>query len=93
MSTLRAHMIVSGRVQGVGFRFTTQLKAEEFGVKGWVRNRSDGAVEIVAEGDVEKVYQFIDTIKANPSPAAHIKNVELSISEELENYKSFRTLY
>lgn len=93
MSKERVHLIVYGRVQGVGFRFTTQLKANEIGVNGWVKNREDGTVEIEAEGKVEKVDQFIDAVKANPSPVAKIESIELTICDDLKGYQSFKTLY
>lgn len=47
---VRVHAVVTGRVQGVGFRFTTVDQARRLGVQGWVRNRSDGSVEVEAEG-------------------------------------------
>ena len=47
---VRAHVIISGRVQGVFFRVETQRAAEQFGALGWVRNRPDGTVEAVFEG-------------------------------------------
>jgi acylphosphatase len=50
MADERLHATVRGRVQGVSFRYNTVLKANEFGVRGWVRNRYDGSVEVVAEG-------------------------------------------
>ncbi len=48
--TGRLHVVVSGRVQGVGFRWATEAKAVELGLNGWVRNRSDGRVEAEFEG-------------------------------------------
>lgn len=93
MKKIGARMIVSGRVQGVGFRFTSQMLANEIGITGWVRNLPDETVEIEAEGPIEKVYQFIDQIKAGPSPAANIEDVALNIYEELKHYKSFDILY
>ena len=46
----RAHIVVSGRVQGIGFRYNVQKWAQSLGLKGWVRNLVDGSVEILAEG-------------------------------------------
>ncbi|SDB90707.1 acylphosphatase [Pelagirhabdus alkalitolerans] len=90
MSELSAHLLVSGRVQGVGFRFTTQQKANEIGVVGWVKNNPDGRVEIEVEGDVESVYTFIDAIKAGPSPSAKVEDVDIDVSEEITGYRSFK---
>lgn len=60
----RLHAQVIGRVQGVNFRFYTRASAREIGVTGWVRNRSDGTVEVVAEGtpqQLEQLLQFLNT--------------------------------
>jgi acylphosphatase len=46
------HYVIGGRVQGVGFRFFSQAAASREGIGGWVRNRADGCVEVLAEGDV-----------------------------------------
>jgi acylphosphatase len=59
MANVRVRMIISGRVQGVWFRDSTRGKARELGVYGWVRNRHDGDVEVLAEGPEEKVSQLI----------------------------------
>jgi acylphosphatase len=56
------HVIYEGRVQGVGFRYTTQRVASGFRVAGFVRNREDGRVELVAEGEPEQVDGFLDAV-------------------------------
>jgi len=56
---VRAHVLVSGRVQGVFFRSETQYEAEKIGVKGWVCNLPDGRVEAVFEGEEENVKKLI----------------------------------
>ncbi len=58
--------IVSGRVQGVGFRFFAQRLARETGVRGWVRNLPDGTVETVAEGEEEQVNRYLDRLRIGP---------------------------
>lgn len=93
MTKIGAHLTVKGRVQGVGFRFTTQMKAKEIGVNGWVKNLSDGSVEMKVEGKKEPVYQFIDLVKAGPSPSAHVENVDISLYEDLQNYNDFEIVY
>jgi len=55
----RRRVFYSGRVQGVGFRFTAQHTARDFPVAGWVRNLPDGRVELVAEGDKKEVDAFL----------------------------------
>ncbi len=86
-------MIVSGKVQGVGFRYTTQMKAKEIGINGWVKNLVDGTVEIEAEGDAQKVYKFVDIIKAGPSRFIKVDNVDIETYEELKNYQDFDVVY
>lgn len=60
---------VSGKVQGVFFRASTKDMADEFGIKGFVRNESDGGVYIEAEGEAEKLKQFIDWCHRGPDRA------------------------
>ncbi|UTT43900.1 acylphosphatase [Exiguobacterium aurantiacum] len=52
------HLIVSGRVQGVGFRYFAQATALEYGITGWVRNLNDGTVELQIEGDTERLESY-----------------------------------
>lgn len=68
-STERAHVYVSGQVQGVNFRGATQDQAESLGLAGWVRNLEDGRVEAVFEGDSETVRNMIDWCENGPSSA------------------------
>ncbi|MHC9160390.1 MULTISPECIES: acylphosphatase [Exiguobacterium] len=56
-------LIVSGRVQGVGFRYFSQETAQRFGIKGWVRNLSDGTVELHVEGTANEVDAFQQALK------------------------------
>jgi acylphosphatase len=58
--------VVSGRVQGVGFRFFAERAARELGVRGWVRNLPDGSVETVAEGEEDAVSRYLARLKAGP---------------------------
>ena len=58
----RIHVLFSGQVQGVGFRFTTKLIARELGLKGFVRNLSDGRVEVICEGRVTILNEFLKNI-------------------------------
>ncbi|WP_420576316.1 acylphosphatase [Ekhidna sp.] len=65
---------VTGRVQGVFFRASTKEKADELGVKGWVRNEPDGSVLIEAEGEEFKMNEFREWCSIGP-PAAHVKDI------------------
>ena len=70
---------VRGRVQGVGFRFSTVRKAEELGIKGFVENRSNGTVYIEAEGEAEDLNQFINWCWQGPVSA----RVEDVVTQEI----------
>jgi acylphosphatase len=82
MVNVRAHVFIKGRVQGVFFRQSTQLKAQSLGVKGWIRNLFDGRVEAVFEGDKSQVEILVDYCRHGP-PAARVENIEVNY----ENYK------
>lgn len=71
------HFIVSGRVQGVGFRFFTRDAASREGLHGWARNLPDGRLEISAEGEVESLERFERSIRLGP-PGARVEEVEAS---------------
>jgi len=88
----RARVIVEGRVQGVFFRHHTQATALRLGVKGWVRNRRDGSVEAVFEGDREKVDQIIQWCHRGPSEA-RVKNVSVIWEEYTEELEDFSVTY
>ncbi len=82
------HAIISGRVQGVFFRMETRRAAERFGVNGWVRNRPDGTVEAVFEGDSEKVDQAVDWCKNGP-PMALVSDIKIDEIDYTGEYKDF----
>ena len=73
--TARLHAIVHGRVQGVGFRATTQDEAQGLGLQGWVRNRVDGSVEVDAEGDRTHLETFLAFLYEGPL-GAHVHAVD-----------------
>lgn len=77
---VRAHILISGRVQGVFFRSTTRHIALSFGVKGWVRNLPDGRLEAVFEGEKDAVEKTIDFCRTGP-PGAHIDSVDVKWEE------------
>ena len=64
--THRAHALYSGRVQGIGFRYTAERYALDLGLVGWVRNLPDNRVELVCEGTQEKIKEFLDQIQHGP---------------------------
>lgn len=73
---LRRHVIVHGRVQGVGFRYSVERAARARGVAGWVRNRPDGSVEAVFEGDADAVDALLRLAGDGPRGAA-VERVEV----------------
>lgn len=75
---VRAHVIISGRVQGVFFRMETMQAAQRFGVFGWVRNLRDGTVEAVFEGKKSQVDRILDWCIQGP-PNAHVTDVKKEI--------------
>lgn len=68
------HILVQGKVQGVFFRAGTKKKADELGIKGWVKNTDDGHVEIVATGDHDPIKTFIEWCYIGP-PRARVLQV------------------
>jgi acylphosphatase len=72
----RSRVIVRGRVQGVFFRDTIRRRAHAAGVAGWARNRADGSVETVFEGDEDAVRRLEDFCRLGP-PQAHVTEVEV----------------
>ena len=80
--------VVTGRVQGVGFRWFTRDAASREGVNGYVMNRADGSVEAFVEGDSEAVARVERTIRAGP-PAARVKTVDVIEEEASGAYRTF----
>ena len=76
MSEVRAHVSITGKVQGVWFRGATQEQARRIGVHGWVRNRLDGAVEAEIEGPPARVEQLIAWVRRGP-PLARVAHVRI----------------
>jgi acylphosphatase len=83
-------MNVQGRVQGVGFRYMTKIKADELGIFGTVKNEDDGSVSIEAIGSDDVMQTFIKTIKESPSPAGRVTYVDLQDDPLIEDYTSFK---
>jgi acylphosphatase len=92
MEKVRARVIVEGRVQGVFFRHHTQAAAIRLGVNGWVKNRRDGHVEAVFEGDRERVDQIIQWCHRGPSEA-RVKNVSVVWEEYTGEFEDFSVTY
>lgn len=88
----RAHVWVSGRVQGVFFRQYTKRQAEKLGVKGWVRNLPDGKVEAVFEGEEDVIRMLLEFVKRGP-PRAKVSRLDVTWEEPAEEFRTFSIVY
>jgi acylphosphatase len=88
--TVCKHAYYSGRVQGVGFRFTAQHVAQGFAVAGFVRNLPDGTVEVLAEGSEEQVNGFLSTLAQRMAEYIEESKVE---DEAPQGVRGFRIRY
>lgn len=84
---------VEGRVQGVGFRYTTKMLADRMGIKGSVKNESDGSVMIEAIGEEDQVDEFIEAIKDSPSPAGRVTRTKIQEDPSIKERTSFVVEY
>jgi len=80
---------VRGRVQGVGFRWFVEREAQTLGIAGWVRNRSDGTVEVLAQGTREQLFSLRSKLQQGPR-ASRVDDVEEVQSEVQQDMKTFR---
>lgn len=88
MAASAVHLVARGRVQGVGFRFYVREQASRYGVKGWVRNRADGSVEVLAEGKKETLQEFIEVIREGPRFGS-VSDLEIDWEEPSGDFTSF----
>lgn len=85
---IRMHIIVEGRVQGVGYRASTRRLAYQLGLKGWVRNLRDGKVEILVEGSEEMIEILIQWCYRGPT-SANVRKVNLEKTEATGEFHDF----
>lgn len=81
---------INGRVQGVGFRYTTKQLADEIGINGMVRNEADGSVYIEAVGEDQKIDSFVERLKEGPTPFAKVEQISVKEDASLQNFISFK---
>lgn len=86
------HVYISGRVQGVFFRAETRRAANGFNLTGWVRNRDDGRVEAVFEGEDESVEKMLEWCHIGPS-AAKVKEVQIEEEPYTGEFRDFSVTY
>jgi acylphosphatase len=89
---VRAHIIISGLVQGVFFRAHTQRTAQENGVTGWVKNRFDGSVEAVFEGEKAHVGDTIVWCRRGPT-GSDVEDVDIVWEDFKGEFDSFSVVY
>ena len=92
MGNIRVRLIIIGRVQGVWFRDSTRRQALSLGVLGWIRNRSDGTVEVLAEGPEDRVKKLVSWCHQGP-PYAEVLRVNEAREDWADEFKSFEILY
>ncbi len=90
--TTRAHILVHGRVQGVFFRDHTQKLASSLGIFGWVKNLASGEVEILVEGEKERIEALLGFVKKGP-PLSRVESVDIEWTAYKGDHKDFRVTW
>lgn len=91
--TIRANAVISGRVQGVCFRLNTKRTADKYGVYGWVKNRPDGKVEAVFEGEKKSVESVLKWCHKGPV-MSRVDSVDITIEEDArEEFFEFQVTF
>jgi acylphosphatase len=92
MDNIRVRLIVEGRVQGVWFRESTRREAERLGIHGWVRNRREGTVEVVAEGPEDSVRKLVAWCHHGP-PSARVTGLHETLEAFQGEFSGFDVEY
>ena len=85
---IRAHVFISGRVQGVNFRHATKIRADALGLTGWVRDLLDGRVEAIFEGEEKAVWQIIRWCRVG-TPSTSVDQVEVTYEMATVDFDRF----
>lgn len=88
----RYNIIVSGRVQGVGFRYFVQTLANRLNLKGWVKNLDNGDVQMELQTSEENLELIIEKLKKG-NGFSKVSNMKIDVLKELDKYNSFKILY
>ena len=91
MADARAHLFLSGLVQGVGYRYFAMRKANVYGLKGFVKNLIDGRVEVVAEGEKNLIVEFIKELRRGPI-SAHVTEMNIEWDKPTFEFDGFEAL-
>jgi len=89
---IHAEIVVKGLVQGVGFRYFAQRRANEYRLSGYVKNQGDGSVLCEVEGEEGLVRDFVKELKRGPA-FSHVSGATVNISSDLYGYKTFEVRY
>jgi acylphosphatase len=92
MVNVRKHVLISGMVQGVFFRYETRERAQSLGLTGWVRNCRDGRVEAVFEGAESAVEDMVEWCRKGPA-SAHVSKVDIASEKHTGEFDSFNVTY
>ncbi|MFH1072129.1 MAG: acylphosphatase [Nanoarchaeota archaeon] len=84
----RVHLLITGNVQSVGFRWFVQRTARQLEITGWVKNRTDSSVEAVAEGKPDAIKEFINTCRKGPG-YSNVENVVVDEEKYEGNFERF----
>ena len=90
-NTLTLNMKITGKVQGVGFRFFVLQQAQKLGINGWVSNKSNGDVEALAQGEKADLELFIAKVKQGPA-FSRVEDVSLNWVNEADKYFVFEII-
>jgi len=88
---VRLHAVVSGRVQGVAFRWYARRVADGLGLKGWIRNRGEDQVEVCVEGERAELEKYAAWLRRGPS-LARVEDVDDTWAEATGEFKDFRVI-
>ncbi|MCL4509640.1 MAG: acylphosphatase [Bacteroidetes bacterium] len=91
MSDARAHLFVSGIVQGVGYRYFASHKADVYALKGFVKNLIDGRVEVVVEGEIGLIDDFVKELRRGPM-SAHVTDIRIEWEKPTFEFDGFYSL-
>ncbi len=89
---IQYEITVTGRVQGVGYRYFALNRAQEFGITGWVKNTVDGNVEIVAQGDEPTLKTYVDFLRLGPT-LSRVDKITTYKSEVITVFDNFSVKY
>ena len=93
MEKIRRHIFIKGKVQGVNFRYYTKEKANLLDIFGWVKNLNDNRVEILVEGEKEKIEKLIDWLKQGGPYSAKIDDIKIEEQKYLSEFNIFEIKY